>query len=64
MFINFIKKEQEEGKLSMQEYLVIKQCFVNNEKSIFKTIEYINCNFYEERVKKWNDIIEKYLEGK
>ena len=64
MFIDFIKKELEKNKLNTQEYLVIRQCFINNEKSIFKTIEYINCNFSEERARKWNNIIEKYLEGK
>lgn len=63
MFIDYIKKKQEEDILSGQEYLVIKQCFSNNEKSIFKTMQYINCNFSEERVRKWDNISEKYLEG-
>ena len=64
MFIDYIKKKQEENKLSGQEFLVIKQCFSNNEKSIFKTMQYINCNFSEERARKWSNIIENYLEGK
>ena len=64
MFIDYIKKKQEEGKLSGQEYVVIKQCFSNNEKSVLKTMQFISSNFSEERAYKWNKIIEKYLEGK
>ena len=64
MFIDYIKKKQEEDKLSRQEYSVIKQYFSNNEKSILRTMQYINCNFPEERARKWNNIIEKHLEGK
>ena len=64
MFIDYIKKKQEEDKLSRQEYLVIRQCFTNNEKSVLKTMQFISSNFSEERAYKWNKIIEKYLEGK
>ena len=61
-FSDYIDKKLKEN--FRQDFLVVRQCFTNNEKDVFKTMEFISNEFNENTAGRLNKIIEDYLEGK